>query len=258
VSIDPEHIGSTITNIYLTHITSVQFCLDIISRCPGLNICRFHLDGQYVSSSPLSQEEIVHDNIHTLEVSAYLKPMSSFLREITLPALKKLSLHIGTISFPTSCFSSMLDRSQCKLVDLELIDVGLSRTSFLATMSHPALWSLLSLQVIQTWTDHEPSPFISEEAIRKLTKDPAIGAEYLLPSLQKLRIRSAALECSQGTLAAMVESRCRGERPDFRKLIFGLRSADVSRLAVDIARLTRLDSKKKLSFIMETDRNEWN
>ncbi|KAH7869706.1 uncharacterized protein C8R40DRAFT_720048 [Lentinula edodes] len=136
----------------------------ILKSCSRLQFCDACLlvENEEDSPSPSLESELVLQNLHTLNLSELLEEeLTTVLRCLTLPALRKLSLSGPSdepvYEWPHQSFIKLLSRSQCHLESLSLNNLAFSADQVINYLCLPNVNDTLEDLEIKQWEWPIPS-----------------------------------------------------------------------------------------------------
>lgn len=216
-----------LTQLDLSAVPSVGAGLNLVGACPNLKQCNLAID---TAEDGIPSFHITHTCLSSLELRIEGQQVSSFVDHVVFPGLKDLTLYIlneldAQDSWPQREFAQFLTRSKCSLSQLELHDTGMTTVQFIDCLSHSGLHGLGKL-VVDDARDWTWTPFITGQVVRRLTvpimengrgNDSDQFGLCLLPSLQVVEMGRNCVNCQDGLISTMVESRW-GLAPGIAKL----------------------------------------
>ncbi|KAJ7030109.1 hypothetical protein C8F04DRAFT_1042753 [Mycena alexandri] len=197
--------------------------LEILSKCPQIQTCRFELP--YPEDLPLSLDMTVIELAHlrSLDIIGWLDGITDILRRLLVPALRDLGLK-GTMSAldPTlpSHFAAFLARPQ-RLESLSISTQIFEKTSLLELLHNlPATVTRLCLL-----NDRHMHEIFDDDALAVLTPSPSPGSlsadtslkDVSCPTLQELKIFGSAFPTDEA-LVCFITARMEAEPPGSRTL----------------------------------------
>ena len=207
-----------LASLSLNYIPSICASLHILEKCPNLTDASFKID----LHDTLPLNHLVHHKLRSLTINIRQDHLSLFLGHVTFPALIQATINLRqTYEWPQGKLEEFLERSQCKLVQLEIHHKGMNYTAFTACVRNRHLQSLVRFLVHDT-RDCK-GPFITKQAIGLLTCSSCDNINMskrrgitrvgdsgcFLPNLESISIRGTPLWTDDGMVASMVESRWR-------------------------------------------------
>lgn len=166
----------------------------------------------------------MHHKLRSLTINICQDVLSLFLGHVTFPGLIQATIHVrqAYYEWPQSKLEEFLERSQCKLVQLEIHNTGISYTAFTACIRNRYLQSLVGF-LVHDGRDWTRDPFLTDPAVGLLTCSSCdkidmskrrgltgVGdSACFLPNLESITIQGTILWTEDGMVADMVESRWR-------------------------------------------------
>jgi len=199
-----------LTDINVDYSFSIPECLEVLRHCPKLVTCQFRAIGESATSPtdvPFSSPILLPD-LHSLTLIA-TQPLETLFDHLTLPALHTLKVtDIGYENndprvWSQSRFTALLERSECALQYLHLLNVLTSEDELIQTLQ----WTTNSL--VELWLlDLRGITVVMDRILRLLTARETTDGQIacLCPKLEVMKL-GKCLSSSDGVLASMVESR---------------------------------------------------
>ncbi|KXN91037.1 hypothetical protein AN958_03104 [Leucoagaricus sp. SymC.cos] len=225
------------THLSLDYLPAVGTALHILHMCPSLESCNMKVD---TARGSVLCHTLQLPKLHTLSINLGFESLACFLDHLVLPHLFRLTVFVrGPLEqyrWAQEQFDAFLTRSTCHIHRLEIHDTGMTSSEFASCLRHPSLQSLRELVIDDTkgWTW---DPFITPRALDLLTdrvlrppdptsthcdtyREATSRHECFLPLLKRLTIRGNCFRSPDGTIADMVESRCRSQKEEVVRLQF--------------------------------------
>ena len=239
------HGSETIPWAQLTHL-KIRACLsyrqamDILKLCPKLKSLSIRVE----PLQPLEKltSPIVLNDLSLISLTA--NHVSDVMRSISLPSLKKMSIHLLWWRRPADVdsFLDFFTRSKC-ILDTLVITGSPHSQDLIAVLTHESCKRLTSLAI--TISDFDRYDSVNDEVLQRLT----LGKNKPLCTHLKFLILRRCIRGSFSALLDMVESRissCAGQLPDKPELLKYLH-----------LQIENIGAEEKLKEIIERSKKEY-
>ncbi|KAG2016158.1 hypothetical protein CC2G_009353 [Coprinopsis cinerea AmutBmut pab1-1] len=273
-------------SLSLDYVPSVGTSLHLLNKCNNIRDCTLKIDSLF---GPIEDIPLFHPSLRSLSINISHEHFPGFLARITLPALKRLKIHVrGPLeqyTWPQHSFEEFLERSSCELTRFEIHDSGMRVDQFVSVLCQKRMQGLEEL-VVDDRRDWTWDPFVTDIALDLLNSprykdaysaivflNPNVGSittttttsegegwlsgstACFLPNLAQLVLRGNCLRTSDGAIADMVESRWYERGGPGVKQLKNVKLDIPSSHLADVQRLKALQAKGlglELSFLEET------
>ncbi|KAF9448853.1 hypothetical protein P691DRAFT_704278 [Macrolepiota fuliginosa MF-IS2] len=175
-------------------IVTSDAMLRVLGLCTNLTTCSARL----VTNEVITASEITLSSLTFLSLYAEVGELAAFLRYISVPAIKNLSLHlVPNMTWDPEALIDLVSRSQCQLDQLSFSCYTIDPDMFITL--------LYAIQGLRT-LDMMFVSFMTDDVLERMT--PAtVHEDPPLPLLKELRWREVSLKCSPRCVRRFISAR---------------------------------------------------